>query len=289
MLVTRPTQFFRSLNVRNADLASQLIKSAQPQIPKYGFTHAALSEGSKNAGINIDDWTLNSLFPGGSTGETSVPVRLFRRWDHDSLERAIEKVSQRHQTTTGVSGGEEEVTRQKAATILEARLRLSHAVRHHLEEPFSQLSAVEIPGPLRSLLTARLPLPFSLASQLLPSSVPNPLPLLQRSFTLVDDALHIAHTRQDQVSTQGKPDEIPIYGTKWYTTRTHMALAYLSTELHLISPAYQSIDHSIGIFYSILDSQLDLPSSTTNDQTSSLLQSGKQWIEVAKNVSHPNH
>lgn len=167
-----------------------------------------------------------------------------------------------------------------------------------IHQPLSQLSAVEIPTPLLTLLLARLPPPLSLV---LPTSIPNPLPLLSRSFNLVDDLLNTSQAqlrRQQQRTTTTNtatpqqvkkeandtaPDTyIPIYGSEWYTTRAHLALAYLASELHLISPASQGVEHSVGVLHSFLEHRFGAAAPSAQDPASSvsqLLRSGKEWIE----------
>lgn len=103
---------------------SQLIAAAQPHIPPHGFTHAALRAGLTSP---IDDWTLDRLFPGGLVGETSVPVRLFRRWDADQRHAAIKDDNRG-------GGGINDASTSTPASLLEARLRRSDPVKHHLSE-----------------------------------------------------------------------------------------------------------------------------------------------------------
>lgn len=132
-LYTTSSSSSASSSSSSAPLATQLITSAQAHIPTHGFTHQALKAGTPahlTTTLDDYDWTINNLFPGGLVGETSVPVRLFRRWDADQAERAKKAAATTH---TAASDGDEAV-RILAAHMLEARLRLSDSVKMHLHE-----------------------------------------------------------------------------------------------------------------------------------------------------------
>lgn len=113
----------------SSSLVPRLIAAAQPQIPAYGFNRRALEAGLRedpelqSEVSSINSWTLDKLFPGSDADSTSIPMRLFSRWEQDQMASLKGKGKQQESETMAY---------EEAVGLLENRLRGSSEVRQHL-------------------------------------------------------------------------------------------------------------------------------------------------------------
>lgn len=90
----------------------------------------ASSESSIDADVkrSLNEWNLGRLFPGSSTQESGIPIRLFRHWDQEQWRKVAASYAPAtpHDKGTGST--------QDAVEVLVKRLRGSDEVKRHLIE-----------------------------------------------------------------------------------------------------------------------------------------------------------
>lgn len=139
-----------SASSSSAALTSKLLLAALPHVPQHGFTPAAVLAGVAQSWPHpptkapVDDAALRNLFPGPPSAETSLPIRLFRRWDaHQLLQvksAGVAYPSAAPLSPAPAQGQQQQPPQQSQQTyhmairVLQRRLEYSQPVRQHLTE-----------------------------------------------------------------------------------------------------------------------------------------------------------
>ncbi|KAK0560489.1 hypothetical protein OC861_006262 [Tilletia horrida] len=295
-----------------------LLRAALPHIPTHGFTLNAVLAGVQSGessasssfassqqhsrstrtdhfesthGENASagpashmEGAIAALFPGPPTAPTSVERTLFTAWDRDASARAFGlQDEQGDRAVGGSSSGSAADARmsgvESASLLLQERLASNEPVREHLLKAFALESAHALPT-LPSFLSSRLPSPAFLPASLrqhLPShpALPDPIPLLRRAARIADEA--VSSSRNPQSWREN------LDGPPWYVVRSHLAVAYLAGELHLLSPS-ASLASSQSLLARMATSPtlLDSLSSTGESLRSFLEWGGRSWIGILR-------
>lgn len=259
--------------------ALQVLLDSIVHIPKYGFSKQAYLA-SYNSTLSAAETakrlqTLQTLFPGPDCLFSS---QLFIAWNrlcdlsiiHElTHERVLHLIRNGHHfpahppptiSTQPPSESHLQDSLSKVTLLIEQRLYLSWAVRHHLIQAITSLSTFP---------ATQTPLHFvPLGTCLSDLRLPNALPLLELSSNLV--SMTLTHP-----AAQNKTHWIDPDGPQWYSIRARLTLAYTAATLHAASAHVHHWQESRAVLRKIISDREHGILATLSNR----IDSGKQWAK----------
>ena len=216
----------------------QFITQAQPYIQQHGFTVQSVRAAITSGKITIkNEEELTNLFP----NQNDLSIQLLSQFDKEAFQVASTSLSTSKSIQTDIK--DEKARDKKAIENVELLLagKLVHSVpfRDHLIDALAILTASKSLQPF--------------------STIPTPIPVMERAWTITDEAIHLANWKGS-------------LGVDWYTHRARLTNAFLMAELHLLSPEFEGDVHqSIHVLR-----RLARPHSIFGSES---IQSASQWID----------
>ncbi|PWN37553.1 uncharacterized protein FA14DRAFT_176843 [Meira miltonrushii] len=221
----------------NSTRIRQFITQAQPYIQQHGFTLRSIRAAITSGKITIDnEEELAVLFP----NQIEISKQLLTQFDKEGLKVASSSLlpsESSHPDSEERNAGDRRAIEQ-VELLLAGKLLHSVPFREHIVDALAVLTAAKDRQAF--------------------SSIPTPLPIMQRAWQVTDEAIHMAKWK-------GR------LGTDWYTHRTRLTNAFLMAELHLLSPDFQGDAHqSVHVLR-----RLARPHSVFGTQ---MIESASQWV-----------